>query len=114
MVMIVDNTHNEILVCFVDFSRNHQRALDSMQASLEAESKGKAEAMKIKKKLEQDINELEDKTDQYFIVGIVNNHYHYNSSKYSTLYLYRSLTFNKITGKQILHKKLIIKSTFFN
>jgi hypothetical protein len=26
------------------------------------------------------------------------------------LYLYRSLTFNKITGKQILHKKLIIKS----
>lgn len=59
MVMIVDNTHNEILVCFVDFSRNHQRALDSMQASLEAESKGKAEALRIKKKLEQDINELE-------------------------------------------------------
>ena len=41
------------------FSRNHQRALDSMQASLEAEAKGKAEAMRIKKKLEQDINELE-------------------------------------------------------
>ena len=30
-----------------------------MQASLEAEAKGKAEAMRIKKKLEQDINELE-------------------------------------------------------
>jgi hypothetical protein len=29
-----------------------------MQASLEAEAKGKAEAMRIKKKLEQDINEL--------------------------------------------------------
>jgi hypothetical protein len=29
-----------------------------MQASLEAESKGKAEAMKIKKKLEQDIQYL--------------------------------------------------------
>ena len=30
-----------------------------MQASLEAEARGKAEAMRIKKKLEQDINELE-------------------------------------------------------
>lgn len=45
-------------------SRNHQRALDSMQASLEAESKGKAEAMRVKKKLEQDINELEVALDQ--------------------------------------------------
>lgn len=33
--------------------------MESMQASLEAESKGKADAMRIKKKLEQDINELE-------------------------------------------------------
>lgn len=30
-----------------------------MQASLEAEVRGKAEAMRMKKKLEQDINELE-------------------------------------------------------
>ena len=41
------------------FRKNHQRALDSMQASLEAEARGKAEAMRIKKKLEADINELE-------------------------------------------------------
>lgn len=39
--------------------KNHQRALDSMQASLEAEAKGKAEALRLKKKLEADINELE-------------------------------------------------------
>merc|ERR1712055_1178110 len=32
---------------------------DSMQASLEAESRAKAEALRIKKKLESDINELE-------------------------------------------------------
>ncbi|XP_041362744.1 myosin heavy chain, striated muscle-like isoform X1 [Gigantopelta aegis] len=44
---------------FENTRRNHQRAMDSMQASLEAESKGKAEALRIKKKLEQDINELE-------------------------------------------------------
>jgi len=37
----------------------HQRAIDSMQASLEAEAKGKAEALRMKKKLETDINELE-------------------------------------------------------
>lgn len=35
-----------------------------MQASLEAEAKGKAEAMRVKKKLEQDINELEIALDQ--------------------------------------------------
>ncbi|CAG2223442.1 MYH6_7 [Mytilus edulis] len=48
---------------FENTRRNHQRALDSMNASLEAESKGKAEALKIKKKLEQDINELEVAVD---------------------------------------------------
>jgi len=37
----------------------HQRAVDSLQASLDAESKGKCEALRIKKKLESDINELE-------------------------------------------------------
>jgi len=50
-------TINTCIVCY--FSRNHQRALDSMQASLEAEARGKAEALRSKKKLEQDINELE-------------------------------------------------------
>jgi len=44
---------------FENTRKNHQRAIDSMQASLEAEAKGKAEALRMKKKLEQDINELE-------------------------------------------------------
>merc|ERR1712036_130218 len=39
--------------------KNHQRAMDSLQASLEAESRAKSEALRIKKKLETDINELE-------------------------------------------------------
>jgi len=38
---------------------NHQRALESVQVSLAAESRGKAEAIRQKKKLEGDINELE-------------------------------------------------------
>jgi chromosome segregation ATPase len=40
-------------------SKNHQRAMDSLSASLEAEQRAKSEALRIKKKLESDINELE-------------------------------------------------------
>ncbi len=55
-------THHQEVADFAglfNFSKNHQRAMDSMQASLEAESRAKAEALRIKKKLESDINELE-------------------------------------------------------
>ena len=38
--------------------KNHQRALESMQASLEAEARAKEEALRIKKKNEADINEV--------------------------------------------------------
>jgi len=41
------------------FRKGHQRAVESMQASLEAEAKSKAEALRMKKKLESDIGELE-------------------------------------------------------
>merc|ERR1712179_812253 len=44
---------------FDNTRKNHQRAMDSLQASLEAESRVKSEALRIKKKLESDINELE-------------------------------------------------------
>merc|ERR1712173_301386 len=44
---------------FDNTRKNHQRAMESMQASLEAESRAKGEALRIKKKLESDINELE-------------------------------------------------------
>merc|ERR1712077_171650 len=44
---------------FDNTRKNHQRAMDSLQASLEAEARAKAEALRLKKKLESDINELE-------------------------------------------------------
>merc|ERR1712110_7248 len=44
---------------FENTRKNHARAMDSMQASLESEQRAKAEALRIKKKLECDINELE-------------------------------------------------------
>uniref|UniRef100_A0AC35UGU0 Myosin motor domain-containing protein n=1 Tax=Rhabditophanes sp. KR3021 TaxID=114890 RepID=A0AC35UGU0_9BILA len=44
---------------FEQTRRNHQKVMESMQASLEAEQKVKEEALRIKKKLESDINELE-------------------------------------------------------
>ena len=49
----------EQIATAVFLRKNHARALDSMQASLEAEARAKAEALRIKKKLEGDINELE-------------------------------------------------------
>merc|ERR1711971_639908 len=39
--------------------KNHQRAMDSLQASLDAENRAKTEGLRLKKKLEGDINELE-------------------------------------------------------
>jgi len=41
----------------------HQKAIESMQNALEAEAKAKAEALRMKKKLESDINELEISLD---------------------------------------------------
>merc|ERR1711936_618821 len=44
---------------FNNTRKNHARAMESMQASLETEQKAKAEGLRIKKKLEGDINEFE-------------------------------------------------------
>merc|ERR1719495_2392603 len=44
---------------FNNTRKNHARAMDSMQASMESEQKAKAEALRMKKKLEGDINDLE-------------------------------------------------------
>merc|ERR1712008_90770 len=44
---------------FGNTRKNHARAMDSMQASLESEQGAKADALRIKKKLESDINEFE-------------------------------------------------------
>merc|ERR1711971_711297 len=44
---------------FMSTRKNFQKAIDSIQAALEQESKGKAEAIRMKKKLEADVTELE-------------------------------------------------------
>merc|ERR1712179_672335 len=44
---------------FNNTRKNHQRAMDSLGASLEGEQRAKGEALRIKKKMESDINELE-------------------------------------------------------
>uniref|UniRef100_A0A8C9SKF6 Myosin-16-like n=1 Tax=Scleropages formosus TaxID=113540 RepID=A0A8C9SKF6_SCLFO len=43
--------------------KSHQRALESLQASLDAEVKGRTEGARVKKKLETDVNELELQLD---------------------------------------------------
>merc|ERR1711987_16944 len=44
---------------FDNTRKNHARAMESLAASLEAKQRAKGEALRIKKKLESDINELE-------------------------------------------------------
>uniref|UniRef100_A0A8C6X670 Myosin motor domain-containing protein n=1 Tax=Naja naja TaxID=35670 RepID=A0A8C6X670_NAJNA len=44
---------------FENLRRNHQRAMDSMQASLDAEAKARNEAVRLRKKMEGDLNEME-------------------------------------------------------
>uniref|UniRef100_A0A673H339 Myosin heavy chain, cardiac muscle isoform-like n=1 Tax=Sinocyclocheilus rhinocerous TaxID=307959 RepID=A0A673H339_9TELE len=39
--------------------RNHQRTIESMQATLDAEAKSRNEAIRVKKKMEGDLNEME-------------------------------------------------------
>merc|ERR1712218_259953 len=54
----IDRKIQEKVEEFENTRKNHQRAMDSMQASLEAENRAKSEALR-KKKIEGDINELE-------------------------------------------------------
>merc|ERR1711902_438139 len=44
---------------FQSTRKNFTKAVDGMQSALESESKGKAEALRMKKKLESDVSELE-------------------------------------------------------
>merc|ERR1712047_126200 len=55
----IDRKIQEKVEEFDNTRKNHQRAMDSLQASLEGENKAKTEALRVKKKIETDINELE-------------------------------------------------------
>merc|ERR1712007_284995 len=44
---------------FMAIKKNQSKALEALQSALETESKGKAEAMRMKKKLETDVTDLE-------------------------------------------------------
>merc|ERR1712029_342988 len=44
---------------FMGMKKTMSKAIDSMQSAFESESKGKAEAQRMKKKLESDVGELE-------------------------------------------------------
>merc|ERR1719230_793016 len=64
---------------FENTRKNHARAMDSMQASLESEQGAKAEALRIKKKLEGEINELEIALDH---ANKANNEAHKSIKRY--------------------------------
>ena len=57
--------HSIILIfLFTPSSRNHQRTLESMQTSLDAEAKSRNEAVRLRKKMEGDLNEMEVQLSQ--------------------------------------------------
>merc|ERR1712131_267499 len=64
---------------FENTRKNHARAMDSLQASLESEQRAKAEALRIKKKLEGEINELEIALDH---TNKANNEAHKSIKRY--------------------------------
>jgi len=64
---------------FENTRKNHARAMDSLQASLESEQRSKAEALRIKKKLEGEINELEIALDH---ANKANNEAHKSIKRY--------------------------------
>jgi len=64
---------------FENTRKNHARAMDSLQASLESEQRAKAEALRIKKKLEGEINELEIALDH---ANKANNEAHKSIKRY--------------------------------
>merc|ERR1712095_25108 len=49
---------------FEGLRKTHQKALESMQASLENETRAKAEALRMKKKLETDVLDLESNLER--------------------------------------------------
>ena len=53
--------HNTNTFCHC--RKNHQHAIESLESSLEAEQRGKSDAIRAKKKLESEINELEAALD---------------------------------------------------
>ena len=68
--------------------KTHQKGLDSMQQALEAETRAKGEAIRMKKKLESDIGELDtalehanganaeaQRTIKKYQAGIIPNNY---------------------------------------
>merc|ERR1719400_1375665 len=67
---------------FQSTRKNFSKAVDNMQTALEVEAKGKAEALRMKKKLESDVTELEMALDHVNAASIENQkvikRYHQN------------------------------------
>ena len=59
-----DSRPSSLIIILYCFSKNHDRAMDSLNASLETEQNAKLECLRMKKKIEGDINDLEITLDQ--------------------------------------------------
>ena len=76
--------------------KNHSRAMESMQASLESEQKAKTESLRIKKKLEGDINEFEIALDH---ANKANNEAQKSIKRYQVNIILLSCNYIKINSR---------------
>lgn len=55
----MQNTCIQVVIGVLSTRRSHQHSLETMQASLEAEVRSRSEAVRLRKKMESDLNEME-------------------------------------------------------
>ena len=86
--------------------------MDSIQASLEAESRAKQEALRIKKKLESDINDLEIALDH---ANKANSEAHKSIKRYQGQLREVEQTFeSESRQRQVTKKYMKFQKSFFN
>lgn len=59
MVKAMHNDCVQEVIPVLSTRRSHQRSLETMQANLEAEVRSRSEAVRLRKKMESDLNEME-------------------------------------------------------
>lgn len=53
------HTYMWLVIPVLSTRRSHQRSLETLQANLEAEVRSRSEAVRLRKKMESDLNEME-------------------------------------------------------
>merc|ERR1712113_987707 len=83
---------------FMSVKKNMTKAIEGMQSALETESKGKAEGLRMKKKLESDVGDLEMSLE------------HANANNVETQKAIKNTRFKSVTLKENLRRNPVAKA----